>query len=197
MDLYQLLTGSCLCIASKCDDRVINCSDISFSADNSFNPEQIEKVEGIILQQLDWKLAFPVILDFVMAYGHVLGLGNHSRSFWMMRYISELALQSPIYLNYKPSLIAASVVVLARFCLQERDLWPESLERESGYAWYDLEECIMALSRLLEDIRSSMPSLIMIERRYRQISRAMTANHWIPSVDSFASLTGWYVSCRG
>ena len=149
-------------------------------------------VENAILCQLDWKLAFPVVLDFVLAYAKVLGVHENNQLAWMMRYFSELALQTPVYLAYLPSMIGASVVVLSSFCLGlEADPWPMSLEEASGYSWNDLEACTVALCRHLEDVRSTMPDLIMIARRYRKQDRANVAEIAIPSIRSFATLTAY------
>ena len=109
-----------------------------------------------------------------------------------MRYIAELALQSPIYLSYKPSMIACSVVILASFCLRlEADPWPLVLEEASGYLWQDLELCTIALVRHLEDVHSTMPDLIMIARRYRKQDRSNVSEIAIPSIRSFATLRAY------
>jgi hypothetical protein len=191
---YQLVAGACLLIASKCSKRSISSSDIAFCADNSFNVDEITGAEDFILQQLEWKLAFPTPLDFVKAYAQASGLADDSQVFLMMRYVVELALQSPIYLAHKPSMLAASVVVLARFCIQDSELWPEALERETNYSLDDLRDCTMELSGLLDNIRSTMPELIMISRRYRKPSRHCVADISIPSLSSFASLTAYHES---
>ena len=189
MGHYQLLAGACLYIASKCDGRNIKCNDISFCADNVFNGKQIMGAEDIVLRQLKWKLAYPVVLDFVLAFVSAAGLQENSRLVWTMRYIAEQALQSPIYLSFKPSLIAASVFVLASICLQEQDLWPASLARQTGYGWEDLEACTVSLSRLVEDVRSTMPDLIIIERRYRKATRHQVAELSVPNITSFAAFS--------
>jgi hypothetical protein len=191
MSQYQLVAGSCLYSASKCGGRAIAVSDISFSADNVFNDEQLVAAEDIILQQLDWKLAFPTILDFVLAYARTLGLEENSRTFWMMRYIADLALQTLVCLTFQPSLVAASVVALSLYGLQEGNVWPESLVRETGLQWHDLEECTVAISRELEEINLTLPDLMIVGRRYRQTSRRLVGVLAIPSISSFSTLTAY------
>lgn len=191
MSQYQLVVGSCMYSASKCGERAIEVSDISFSADNVFNDEQLVAAEDIILQQLDWKLAFPTILDFVLAYARTLGLEENSRTFWMMRYIADLALQTLVCLTFQPSLVAASVVALSLYGLQEGNVWPESLVRETGLQWHDLEECTVAISQQVEEINLTLPDLMIIGRRYRKTSRRQVGELAVPSISSFSTLTAY------
>jgi hypothetical protein len=193
MSQYQLVAGACLLIASKCNDVSIKGSDISYCADNSFNGAQVTATEEFVLEHLEWKLAFPTPLDFVNAYARTLGLDMDGSAFSMMiRYVVELALQSPIYLAYKSSIIAASAIVLARLCLPNDNLlWPQELQRETNYSLQDLRDCTMELSRMLDDVRSTMPELIMITRRYRKHPRWNVANVSIPSISSFAVLAAY------
>jgi hypothetical protein len=114
-------------IASTCNGVSLNGSDISYGADNSSNGAQVTAADEFDLEHLEWKLVFPTPLDFVNAYARFLGLDMDDIAFSMMiRYVVELALQSSIYLVYKSSIIAASVVVLGRFCLSNNSLlWPQ------------------------------------------------------------------------
>jgi hypothetical protein len=154
--------------------------------------EKIGVVEDLILRNLDWKLAFPTAFDFCIAYARLLSLDETSRTYQMMCYLSALALQSPIHLNYKQSMVAAAVLVLARFCLQEDgELWSEALERQTNYSLEEVCQWTVVLSRHLEDVRSTMPDLIMIQRRYRKASRQHVGEIAIPSVSSLATLTAY------
>jgi hypothetical protein len=64
-------------------------------------------------------------------YARTLGFDMDGSAFRMMiRYVVELALQSPIYLAYNSSIIAASAIVLARFCLPNDNLLRPVLYRE-------------------------------------------------------------------
>lgn len=167
--------------------------DIALCADNSFSEKDLMRVEEYILEQLKWKLAFPTTLDFIDVFCNALGLEEDNTSLQMMRYISELTLQSPIYLAYKPSVIAASCVVLARFSVQQEDgdLWPEILANETNYSLTDLSDCTMDISRMLDHTRSRFPDLIIISRRYRTKTRGCVSKISIPSLPSFATITAY------
>ena len=52
----QLVAGTCLLIASKCNNIFITEKDISFCCDNLFSVANVMGTEEVVLQQLDWKL---------------------------------------------------------------------------------------------------------------------------------------------
>jgi hypothetical protein len=194
---YQLVAGSALFLASQCSrsKATLGVNDISFCADNSYTGDQIQGTANLILQTLEWKLAVPTPLDFVPAFLNLdatttttTTTTTSSKSHWMIRQVVELALQTPIHLSYQPSMIAASAIVLARYCVQDPtvvELWPESLQRATEYSLMDLKSCCMELSGRLEEIRERVPNLIMIPRRYRAASRGSVADVPIPSLLSF------------
>jgi transcription initiation factor TFIIIB Brf1 subunit/transcription initiation factor TFIIB len=192
---YQLLVGACLLLASKCESSAspgISSSDISFSADNTFSSEDVLEKENVILSALRWKLAIPTIHDFVQLYIRKLGL-ERRRVAWMMKYLAELALQSPIHESYLPSKVAACVVVLALYCLGSEnanvELWSREMEELTGWSWQSLESCLVTLSTLLHDVSTTLPQLSIISRRYRKVTRGSVANVHVPRISSFAALT--------
>lgn len=191
---YQLLSGACLWIAAKCCNRPISGLDISLCADNLFSEMDLLRVEEFVLKKLEWKLAFPTSFDFVGAFCNDLGLKKDSETLQMIQYISDLTLQSSIYLAFEPSIIASCCMVLGRFTVQENDLWPEKLSKQTGYSLDDLSECIMEMSRMLEHIRWWFPDLIMISRRYRTKSRKYVSLTSIPSIATFATLSAYQES---
>eukprot|EP00980_Cylindrotheca_fusiformis_P028209 scaffold22586_cov138-Cylindrotheca_fusiformis.AAC.29 len=187
---YQLIAGACLWIASK-SRKAITCKDICMSSDNSFAANDLVTIEEYVLKQLGWKLAFPTSLGFLEAYGCTLGLDKGCRTFHLMRYFSELALQSEIYLSYEPSMIAASALVLARFCAQDTELWSQELQDQTNYSLEDLSECTMEMSRSLEDVRSRFSNLIVVGRRYQKECKGNVSKISIPSIQSFVTLAAY------
>lgn len=140
--------------------------------------------EEVILRTLDWKLACPGILDFVNQYIAVLELEKDGKEAMMVRYLSDLALQSNLYITYRPSLIAVCVMSLAFHCLGKNDIWPESLEKTSGYLWKDVKKCTLEFSACIDHMQSTMPSLQMIARRYRKSARHRVSYIRIPRLIS-------------
>ena len=55
-------------------------------------------------------------------------------------------LEGDPYLQYVPSLLSASAIVLAQHTLRE-EVWPHELELSSGYCLQDLKECVLHLTK--------------------------------------------------
>lgn len=184
----QLVAGTCLYIACKCFETRLTKGDLVFSADNMLNANDVAIAEEVILHELDWKLSYPTIHDFVEMFTDELGLEEESKQRRMARYISELALQSQVYLSFKPSLIASCVVALALVAVGSADPWPDGLKQATGYSWNDLELCMMALSSGIHHVSATMPELKIISRRYRKTQNGRLSLIHIPRITLFASL---------
>ena len=118
----QLLAATCLHMASKCTDNAFMSSpDLAYCINNKFDGRAITDLEERILGKMYCQqLAFPTVHDFVILFLERLQENIvRDRQFWLSIYISELALQTSIYLKFSPSLIAASVVALARHSMGE------------------------------------------------------------------------------
>ena len=182
------MAGTCLYISCKCFETRLTKGDLVFSADNMLNANDISIAEEAILHELNWKLSYPTILDFVETFSDELEFKEESKQRRMARYISELALQSQVYLSFKPSLIASCVVALALVAVGSADAWPEALEQSTGYLWNDLEQCMMALSSDIHHMRATMPELKIISRRYRKTQNGRVSLIHIPRITVFATL---------
>lgn len=169
-----------------CDTTMISKTDLAFCADNIFDRNDVLIAQVAILRGLDLRLSYPTCLDFVELYSNVIDLEESRRL--MSRYIAELALQCQINLKYPPSLVASCVVALALFCVGTAELWPTVLEETTGYSWLDLEQCMVTLSSDIHHVRSTIPELKIITRRYRRSLNGGVALVHIPRITSFATL---------
>jgi hypothetical protein len=157
--------------------------DVCFSASLSFGAEQVMATEELVLQRLEWKLAFPTSMDFLVAFSKVLGMDESSRTFRMYCYILELASQSASYQRISASHLAASSMILSNFCLPDnlvRTLWPRKLVGASGLTLDELVSDVVQLSETLDLIRLMAPQLNIIHRRYRKSCRHGVADVSIP-----------------
>lgn len=182
------MVGTCLYVACKCFETRLTKGDLVFSADNTIFPNDISIAEEVILHELNWKLSYPTILDFVEMFCDELEYEQESKPRRMARYISELALQSQVYLSFNPSLVASCVVALALIAVGSADAWPEALEQATGHLWNDLEQCMMALSFDIHHVRATMPELKIISRRYRKTQNGRVSLIHIPRITVFATL---------
>lgn len=167
----------------------LTCKDICYCSDNSFSPDQVEATEELILQHLEWKLAFPTSMDFLLSYARIMNIDENGRFFVMCSYVNELSLQTDSYFCYPPSVLGASSMVLGRYCLQDfspggSSLWPKELVEASALTLDAIMACTVQLSRDLADLRITMPDLTMIRRRHSKSSRHCVAEvdiHALPS----------------
>jgi len=187
---HQLALGSCFLLASQIDPNsvAVSARDLTFSSDNTFETKDVDVCLRFILENLKFGLAIPSISSFSHAYIAKIAVDDGLMDS-MISFLSELALQTPLYLNFRPSLIAACVIVLAKQTLGLQPLWADCLAVGTGYKWQHLEECLIQLSRALEHVRISMPQLKMIARRYRGERHWQVGSLAIARVTSFASLT--------
>ena len=78
-DQLQLLAATCLHIASKVEDNLpLDVTNLYYSADRTFQKEDIVEVEVRILQHLDWHLWSATVHDFVGLYHKYLGIGDNT-----------------------------------------------------------------------------------------------------------------------
>lgn len=187
---FQLVAGACLLIASKCNKVFVTEKDISFCCDNLFSVAHVMATEELILKQLEWKLACPSSIEFVIAFSTILGVEENSKIFCLYCYILELSLALDTSLRHPPSIIAASSMVLAHYCLRKNDmptLWPDELAHVTGFDLKDLVACSVQLSKDIDDnIR-----FVMIYRRYSKPCRHNAAEIPIPVLASTTILTAY------
>ena len=110
----------------------------------------------------------------------------------LCNYILELSLAFDTSLRYPPSVVAASSMVLACYCLRKDDtptLWPEELAGVTGFELKDLVECSVRLSQDVENIRLATSRLDMIHRRHSKPCRQNVAEIPIPVLTSKSVLT--------
>ena len=168
----------------------IKATDFTRCSDNIFTAQHLDATEDMVLVALDWKLAYPVITDFTQAFmAHSETGGLDIRESMMVNYLSELALQSQLHADFEPSLIAACVAVFARYCLQRGDkpLWQQSYEVLTGYTFDRICSGVVTMSHRLEEIRSFVPDVKFINRRYQDMSSTIA----IPNITSPAVLIAY------
>ncbi|XP_048481132.1 cyclin-A2 [Plutella xylostella] len=139
-----------------------------YITDDTYTKREVLRMEHLILKVLSFDLSTPTALAFLSHY--CISNGLSKKTFHLAAYIAELSLlEADPYLQYKPSIIAASSLATARHCLLCRhcdpeatsDLpetrlplpeciavaWPPALERCSGYEAADLQACMKELAR--------------------------------------------------
>ena len=156
----QLLGCAAMLLASKYEEVYAPpVDDFVYISDNTYSREEVLEMERQVLHKLEFRLtsttAWPFLTRFVKC------VGSPDRERYMARYLSELALLDYGMLRYRPSMIAAAAMNLARQTIYhtERndsvDPWPEALQRQSGYTAADLADCVTELHGLHEKAGTS------------------------------------------
>lgn len=133
-------------------------------------------MEHLILRVLSFDLTVPTPLTFLLHYcthnnlpnrikylAMVSWIGKILQTNWtifktffidaivgFLQYLCELSmLEADPYLEYLPSMLAASAIALAQHTMLE-EVWPHELELSSGYSLRDLKECVSNLTKTFE-----------------------------------------------
>ncbi|XP_066592449.1 cyclin-A2-like [Prorops nasuta] len=142
----QLVGTAAMFIAAKYEEIYPpDVGEFVYITDDTYSKKQVLRMEHLILRVLCFDLTVPTPLTFLMGYCISNNLSEKIR--FLAMYLCELSLlEGDPYLQYVPSLLAASAVALARHTLQE-EAWPHELELSTGYSFRSLKDCISCLSR--------------------------------------------------
>ncbi|XP_020223100.1 cyclin-A2-2 isoform X2 [Cajanus cajan] len=175
----QLLGVTCMLIASKyeemCAPRV---EDFCFITDNSYTKAEVLKMESEILNVLHFQLSVPTtktfLRRFILAAQYSYKVSDAELEF-LANYLAELTLVEYSFLQFLPSLIAASAVLLARWTLnQSEHPWNSTMEHYTNYKVSELKTTVLALADLQLDTKGYC--LNAIREKYKQQKFKSVAN---------------------
>ncbi|KAA0058798.1 cyclin-A2-4-like [Cucumis melo var. makuwa] len=166
----QLLGISCMLIASKyeeiCAPRV---EDFCFITDSTYTKEEVLNMEGQILKHMGFQLSAPTAKSFLSLY-FLTSIDLQTPSLeleCLANYLAELTLVDYGFLNFLPSVIAASAVFLSKWTLdQSSHPWNSTLEYYTSYKASDLKQTVVALQDL--QLNTNGCPLSSIRVKYRQ-----------------------------
>lgn len=132
----QLLGCACLLIASKYEEiHPPSVEELAYISDNTYRCEQIRKMEAQVLGTLSFQLSVPTVRTFLSRFVRCASSTKMERM--LCAYLAELCMLDINWLGRKPSLVAASVLYLARKTLKALDdptpVWDETLEYYTHY----------------------------------------------------------------
>ncbi|KAJ4718209.1 Cyclin A2 [Melia azedarach] len=167
----QLLGITCMLIASKyeeiCAPRV---EEFCFITDNTYSREEVLKMESQVLKCICFQLYAPTTKTFLRRFLRAAQASYKSPSLeleYLANFLAELTLIDYSFLNFPPSIVAASAVFLARWTLdQSSHPWNTTLEHYTSYRASDLKVSAFAL----QDLQSNTNGcpLNAIRMKYRQ-----------------------------
>jgi G2/mitotic-specific cyclin-B, other len=112
--------------------------ELAYITDGAYIRAEIVEMESVIAKALDYHLTVPTIHSFLCRY---LKAAHADRQMVQLTcYLAERSLQEYCMLEYCPSVIAATSVLIARKSLK-RHAWSPTLVKYTNYDEDDLEEC--------------------------------------------------------
>jgi cyclin B len=140
----QLVGVTAMLIASKLDEiyppRIL---DLVYISDNAYTKEEVIAMEQSILTSLNFGISAPTTFVFLRRYLKVAKADLKQTH--MANFIAERMQQEYGMLKFKPSLIAASSLNLARRALGIR-AWNSALETHSLYSEASMSSCMHEIS---------------------------------------------------
>ncbi|GLT40186.1 hypothetical protein SLA2020_143390 [Shorea laevis] len=167
----QLLGVSSMLIASKYEEiNPPNVEDFCYITDNTYTKEEVVKMEADTLKALKFELGSPTIKTFLRRFTRVAQEDFKASSLqleFLGYYLAELSLLDYECVKFLPSLVAASVMFLARFMIQPKiHPWSSALQQQTGYKSSDLKECVHIIHDLYLSRRGG--SLQAVREKYMQ-----------------------------
>ncbi|RZB69038.1 cyclin-A1-4-like isoform X2 [Glycine soja] len=180
----QLLGVSCMMIASKYEEICApQVEEFCYITDNTYLKEEVLQMESAVLNYLKFEMTAPTVKcflrRFVRAAAHDVQEIPSLQLEYLTNFIAELSLLEYSMLSYPPSLVAASVIFLARFILfPSKKPWNSTLQHYTLYRPSDLCACVKDLHRLCCSSHDS--NLPAIRDKYSQHKYKCVAKKHIP-----------------
>ncbi|CAJ2660849.1 unnamed protein product [Trifolium pratense] len=188
----QLLGVTSMYIASKYEDlSTHNVETFSVTTCNYYDKEEVLEMENKILKTLDFDLSSPTIMTFLEKFEEIACEENNASSWkfkFLTEYLGELSLLEYECLKFLPSLVAASITLLAKFIVwpEKRPCWTSALEEYSEYSSFELKECVLILHDLYMSKRGAC--FKAIRKKYSQQEEEPDNPEFDPELQNVANL---------
>ncbi|XP_062203294.1 cyclin-A3-2-like isoform X2 [Phragmites australis] len=170
-DKLQLLGVTAMLIAAKYEEiGPPHVEDFCYITDNTYTKQELVKMESDILKLLEFELGNPTIKTFLRRFTRAAH-EDRKRSILLLEflgsYLAELSLLDYGCLRFLPSVVAASVVFVARLTIDpDTNPWSKKLLKVTGYNVSELKDCIIAIHDL--QLNRKCSSLTAIQDKYKQ-----------------------------
>lgn len=137
----QLVGVTSMLLASKYEEIYPPAVDeFVYITDNTYTREQILKMENLVLKVLQFDMGAVTAYSFAERFLKAANANEKTRH--LTQYLMELTLQDgERYLKYKPSVAAASCIVVALHTLG-MPVWTPTLQHYSDLRVEDISECV-------------------------------------------------------
>lgn len=146
----QLVGAACMFLASKFEEIYPpELKEFVYVTDDTYTQKQILRMEHLVLKVLSFDVAIPTANCFLEKFLKDTKSSDKTKSLAM--YLLELTLvDSEPYLNYIPSLTAASCLCLANMTLGQ-PAWTPLMLNSTGYLLSDLTACVKDLHQTFQN----------------------------------------------
>lgn len=140
LDRLQLVGITAMFIASKYEEVMSpHVSNFRHVTDDGFSESEILSAERFILSNLNYNLSYPNPMNFLRRVSKADNYDTPCRT--IGKYLMEISLLDHRFLQYRPSLVAASAMALSRIIL-DRGEWDKTISYYSGYTEDDVEPVV-------------------------------------------------------
>jgi G2/mitotic-specific cyclin-B, other len=159
----QLIGCTALLLASKYEEIwAPEVRDFEYISDEACKCAHILKMETIMLSTLQFNLTACSSFRFAERYAKI-ARGDKKFNF-LVTYLCEMTLQESSMLKYRPSVVAASAVYLARRLSKfTGEHWDADLVRLTGYSHSDIMPCARAMYSIAT---KDKPKYKAVRRKY-------------------------------
>jgi len=158
--------------------------DFVYITDNTYTREEILRCELVVLDTLHFELTVVTVKNFLTRFLLLAGVTD-LRVVTHASYVAEMVL--PVYSfqkNYKPSLLAASIVVFSQhvFALP---VWSSAFEIGTKFSQNDLKQCVSELGQVYAVISASPRGKLTAAReKYRQTKFLCVSEAQLPATSA-------------
>ncbi|KAL7130574.1 hypothetical protein ABFS83_13G143100 [Erythranthe nasuta] len=170
----QLVGLTALLLASKYEDfwhpRVTDL--VSISAE-SYTRDQMLQMEKTMLKKLKFRLNEPTPYVFMLRFLKA-AQSNHMKFEHLAFYLIELCLVEYEALSYKPSMLCASAIYVARCTLQMEPPWTPLLSKHARYEESHIRSCAKMVLKFHRAAKTTM--LKVSHEKYAKLDYCRVAN---------------------
>ncbi|XP_057818207.2 putative cyclin-B3-1 isoform X1 [Cryptomeria japonica] len=160
---FQLVGLTALLIASKYEEiwppKVEDLLEIS---KNSYTHDQMLSMEKLMLNKLRFNLTVPTPYVFLKRFLKAAQADEELEN--LSFYLIELCLVEYESLQWKPSMLAASVTCIAQHVLKREPPWTRLLQKHAHYIESELKECATMVARF--HLRAEKNDLQVVRKKY-------------------------------
>ncbi|CEG50050.1 cyclin-like protein [Plasmopara halstedii] len=144
---FQLLGCACMMIAAKFEEVFgPNVEEFVYISDQTYTAVEMLNMEVQVLNALQYRVASTTCYGFIHRYTEAGCTTDKQRS--LVLYLCDFALLFLHMVRFKPSILVASAVYLARLTTGVSDPWTPTLHHATKYNPLDFQECVEELHRL-------------------------------------------------